>query len=152
MIHKSHLGVYAVVMNSDRSQILVIKKARGPYTGLYDLPGGSMEDGEMLDETLRREVMEETNCTVTTAFQMGAYSTLFDFTSSDGTPARFRHVSVLYNVTITGTPNTESDGHDSHGCVWMNVKDLNSKNASPLVLVALSPTLPSPLQGEESTE
>lgn len=152
MIHKSHLGVYAVILNDDCTQVLVIKKSRGPYTGLYDLPGGSMEDGEMLEETLHREVMEETNCTVTTARQMGAYSALFDYTSNKGHSTRFRHVGVLYDVAITGTPNTESDGQDSNGCVWMNIKDLNSNNASPLVLAALSLTLSSPLQGEESIE
>ena len=45
-------------------KILLIKKARGPYTGLYDLPGGSQEKNETFEETLIREIKEETGLTL----------------------------------------------------------------------------------------
>lgn len=35
------------------------RKARGPYLGLLDLPGGSPVPGESPEETLRRELIEE---------------------------------------------------------------------------------------------
>ncbi len=137
MIHKSHFGVYAVIINNDHSKILLIKKARGPYTGLYDLPGGSMEDGELLDETLIREVKEETNCTVTTYRQIGAYSTAFEYKLDDGTDVHFRHIGVLYDVTIDGTPNINGDRQDSHGCIWMTMNDIDEKTITPLAKVFL---------------
>ena len=65
--HTHHLGVYALIFSEDQSEILLIEKSRGPYKGLYDLPGGSLEPGENLEQTLVREVKEETDCTVTAA-------------------------------------------------------------------------------------
>lgn len=55
----SHLGVYAVITNA-KNQILLIKKSRGPYKGMLDLPGGGPEFHETFEQTLEREVMEET--------------------------------------------------------------------------------------------
>ena len=59
-ITKTHFGVYGSIVKDGK--ILLIKKSRGPYTGLYDLPGGSQEQGESHLETLKREIMEETGC------------------------------------------------------------------------------------------
>ncbi len=36
-----YTGVYGVYIQN--AQILLIKKARGPYRGMYDLPGGGIE-------------------------------------------------------------------------------------------------------------
>jgi ADP-ribose pyrophosphatase YjhB (NUDIX family) len=54
-----HFGVYGLVFNTDNSKILLVKKTRGPYTGLFDLPGGTPEAGESLIQTLYREFLEE---------------------------------------------------------------------------------------------
>ena len=61
-ITKTHFGVYGIF--KEDKKILLIKKARGPYTGLYDLPGGSQEAGESFEETLKREFLEETGLTL----------------------------------------------------------------------------------------
>ena len=60
----SHFGVYAAIFRNKQREILLIKKARGPYTGRWDLPGGSPEINELLEETLIREIKEETDCTL----------------------------------------------------------------------------------------
>ena len=49
-----HLGVYGLVVRDNK--ILLIKKVSGPYDGLLDLPGGSLEFGERPIETLKREL------------------------------------------------------------------------------------------------
>ncbi len=73
MNHTSHVGVYAVILNPQGDRILLIRKARGPYTGLLDLPGGSVETGETVEEALEREVGEETSCCVFFKRLLGAY-------------------------------------------------------------------------------
>lgn len=53
----SHVGVYGICIKNNA--VLLIKKSRGPYKGMYDLPGGRMESGETIEEGLKREFMEE---------------------------------------------------------------------------------------------
>jgi ADP-ribose pyrophosphatase YjhB (NUDIX family) len=45
-------------------QVLLVKRARPPATGVYTLPGGVVEAGETLRDAVMREVMEETSLTV----------------------------------------------------------------------------------------
>jgi 8-oxo-dGTP diphosphatase len=56
--YHAHFGIYGYLKNDD--SILLIKKARGPYKGMYDLPGGSPNENETNEETLTREIKEET--------------------------------------------------------------------------------------------
>jgi ADP-ribose pyrophosphatase YjhB (NUDIX family) len=135
--HHSHFGVYALIREQEK--ILLIKKSRGPYTGLFDLPGGSQEEGELLEETLRREVMEETGCTVESSSQIGALDALFPYESSVHGQAQLRHVGVIYLASIQGSPNTGPDGHDSDGCVWHRIDQVlsNPGNYSPFVVESI---------------
>tara|TARA_Y100000589_G_C27076301_1_gene597641 strand:+ start:460 stop:882 length:423 start_codon:yes stop_codon:yes gene_type:complete len=129
----SHFGVYGVI--SSGTKMLVIKKARGPYTGLYDLPGGSSEDGELLEQTVTREILEETGCTVEKLEQIKAVSALYPYQDGDAS-CELRHIGVLFQVEISGDPMTEGDGQDSNGCVWLNLSKLDENNATPFVLMA----------------
>lgn len=47
-------GCYGIIGN--RKELVVIKKLGGPYINRYDLPGGSLEDGEELDKAVIREI------------------------------------------------------------------------------------------------
>lgn len=47
-------GVYGICI--ENNHILVIDKMKGPYRNRYDLPGGSLEDGEALLAGLHREI------------------------------------------------------------------------------------------------
>lgn len=49
--------VYAILKYKE--SIVVIKKWRGPFTGLYDLPGWKIEHWEDHRESLKREIIEE---------------------------------------------------------------------------------------------
>ena len=136
MIFQSHFGVYALILSPARDTVLLIKKRLGCYTGLYDLPGGSMEPEELLEETLQREVLEETDCTVTAMKQIGAFSVLYPH-KKNGVDVTLRHLGAIYDCDVTGTPRTEAGLDDSDGCVWINISELNDKNAAPFVLMAL---------------
>ncbi len=47
-----HFGAYGVWRQNGR--VVAIRKARGPYIGLLDLPGGSPENDETAVDTLER--------------------------------------------------------------------------------------------------
>lgn len=134
-VTKTHFGVYGVIIKNDK--ILLIKKARGPYTGLYDLPGGSQEIGETYQETLVREIDEETGLKVISATNERFRSIIFsDFTKASGEKGVLQHNAILYDVKIKGNIKTGGDERDSNGAVWVDIKDLNEKNATPYALMA----------------
>jgi ADP-ribose pyrophosphatase YjhB (NUDIX family) len=55
--------VGAVVLDP-AGRLLLIRRGHEPHTGLWSLPGGRVEEGETLDQAVRREVWEETGLTV----------------------------------------------------------------------------------------
>ena len=134
-VTKTHFGVYGSVIRDGK--ILLIKKARGPYTGLYDLPGGSQEDGENYMQTLEREMTEETGCEVIKAENERRKSIIFsDFTPQSNEKGVLQHNAVLYDVEVKGEPQTSGDGLDSNGAVWVDIADLTCENATPYALIA----------------
>lgn len=135
MIH-SHLGVYGLILNSTKTKILLIKKARGPYTSLFDLPGGTMKDLELLEETLSREIKEETGCQLVKATQLKTLSTLFNYQQANAS-CTLRHIAVIYDVEIAGSINHKGDGEDSLGCSWHDIKSLEAEKLSPIVKLVL---------------
>lgn len=134
-ITKTHFGIYASIIKDN--QILLIQKARGPYTGLYDLPGGSQEKDETYSQTLTREVKEETGLDVITAENKRFYRVIFsDFTAASGETGTLQHDAVLYDTTVDGCLLTTPDGRDSSGAVWVDIETLNAQNATPYALIA----------------
>lgn len=134
-ITKTHFGVYGSIIKSGK--ILLIKKARGPYTGLYDLPGGSQEKDESYADTLKREILEETGCVVVKAENERRKSIVFsNFTPQSGEQGVLQHDAILYDAEIEGAPKTSGDGLDSNGAVWVNINALTTENATPYALMA----------------
>jgi 8-oxo-dGTP diphosphatase len=55
------------------NNILLIKRKTVPFIGYWALPGGRMDPGETVEETLVREVKEETGLDVTVIRKVGEY-------------------------------------------------------------------------------
>jgi 8-oxo-dGTP diphosphatase len=56
------LAVSAAIIRDGR--ILLVRRARPPADGLFSLPGGLVETGEMLVEAIKREIAEETGLSI----------------------------------------------------------------------------------------
>lgn len=127
---KTHLGIYGVLIHEHK--ILLIKKARGPYTGKLDLPGGKLEHGEDLQVALARELKEETGVIVKDAELLANLTTQVSF-ESDNKAVDMYHVGLIYKITdydLSGL-DAEINFEDSLGAVWVEVKDIDTKNLSP---------------------
>jgi len=136
-VTRAHLGVYGVIKKEGK--ILVIKKARGPYTGLYDLPGGTPEDNETPEETVTREIKEETSCNVVAKSNERQHTILFNhFTPESRITGCMQHTGILFDISVDGVPVTSGDGLDSNGAQWVEIETLSPDNASPFVLIACS--------------
>ena len=92
-----HYGVYGIWRQS--GLVVAIRKGRGPYLGMLDLPGGSPQLGEVAMETLERELLEE--CGVNQVAVSSWHA--FDFQverSSSGESIEFHHSGLIALVTV----------------------------------------------------
>jgi 8-oxo-dGTP pyrophosphatase MutT (NUDIX family) len=65
------LGCSAVIFDQARQKVLLTKRADN---GLWCLPSGGVDPGECVEETILREVWEETGLTVRVLRLVGVYS------------------------------------------------------------------------------
>lgn len=127
---QKRIGVYGIIIKDNK--IALVRKAGGGYKGKLDLPGGGMEHGETPEETLKRELSEEAEVTVTKA-------ELFDVTATNivwETPMNFiedlHHIGILYKAEIKEDKvKTTPDGLDSEGCNWYEIDSLDKEELSP---------------------
>jgi ADP-ribose pyrophosphatase YjhB (NUDIX family) len=135
MKHNKHIGVYGVCLKDKK--ILFIKKSRGPYKGLYDLPGGGIEFDEDVNDALQREFVEEVGTQILSNefLQACAHTSLWD---DDGLQTKTLHVGLYYEVALAShSIKTEEDGHDSLGTAWLEVSEITENNISPIAHKAL---------------
>ena len=127
-----HFGVYGICLHEDK--VLVIKKSRGPYKGLYDLPGGRVEFGEKVEVTLQREFEEEVGVSSLKEIKFIGYNEYFcEFTNDASEVKNFHHVGLYFTVSCNVADiKTEADGHDSLGAVLVSLKELSLENCSQI--------------------
>lgn len=96
-------------------KILLIKRKNEPFKGKWALPGGFVEYGERVEESVVREVFEETGLKTKIRDFIGIYS------DPDRDP-RGHTVSVVYILDIIG--GELKSGDDADYAKFFNLKDL----------------------------
>jgi len=86
----------AAALVVQRGRVLLGRRARPPYAGTWDLPGGFLESGETPEEGLTREVREELGVGVRRLRFAG-------FTTDPYGPSGFAVLVILFRVTLTST-------------------------------------------------
>ncbi|HCC84628.1 MAG TPA: NUDIX hydrolase [Candidatus Pacebacteria bacterium] len=112
-----HVVVDTIVLNSDQTQVLLVKRvAKLLEGGKWALVGGYVERDETLAEAVRREVKEETGYEIDTP-------TLIKINDSPHRPHEDRQnvsfVFVCHVKTKTGSADWESSAQQ-----WFNLTDL----------------------------
>ncbi|WP_195576500.1 NUDIX hydrolase [Paenibacillus sp. 1001270B_150601_E10] len=133
-----HLGVYGICV--EQGKILLIKKARGPHTGKWDLPGGTIEHGETPEETLCREWEEETGIVGISYSLYSVESYQMEITLASGEEEDLHHLGILYTVNLLHSPmslKVNGDGEDSLGAEWIDVGALSPECVTPFVYKAI---------------
>jgi ADP-ribose pyrophosphatase YjhB (NUDIX family) len=130
-----HFGVYGLVFNTEKTKILLVKKSRGPYTNLFDLPGGTPEAGESQIQTLYREFLEEVGVK---PVKISDWKDI-DFKvskSSTGEEINFHHKAVVCKCKIVDAASLRNiTSEDVAGFEWIDINETG--RMSNLVLEAL---------------
>lgn len=134
---KLHLGIYGLLQKENN--ILLVRKARGAYKGLLDLPGGRPHHGEHLFEALTREIQEETGIKAKTYSFLGNFSFLIPYKNSNGFQSELYHIALIYYVTDFDNKrfNPSIAQEDVNGSLWVNRYNIDKKDCSPLVNAVL---------------
>jgi 8-oxo-dGTP diphosphatase len=81
-------------------RVLLVKQIAGPYAGAWLLPGGGVDDGESIEEGLRREMREETGCELHDLRHVATYEV-------DERTQDFRALVHLFRARAGGEPRAE---------------------------------------------
>ena len=113
----------ALRVREGRLDALLIRRERPPFKGRWALPGGFVKLKESLEESMLRELREETGLgDVPCLIQLGAY----------GEPRRDPRGRVISVVFIGIVPDRSSEataGDDAAGASWHPVENLPAKIA-----------------------
>lgn len=133
MINTQHVGVYGVLVHDDK--LLMIKKARGPYKGQLDLPGGRIEHGESFEEALKREFDEEVGLEITQLKFLTIDQITVDYLNSASEQCSMHHIAIFYLVSADKPESIKLDGddHDSNGALYIDLNSLEQFSFAPMV-------------------
>jgi 8-oxo-dGTP diphosphatase len=106
------LCVGAVALDGER--ILLIRRGRPPGAGLWTVPGGRVEGGELLAEAVVRELAEETGVE-------GVCGSLIGWV--ERIEPGYHHVILDFSVTVLGTDPPQA-GDDATEALWVPLDDV----------------------------
>jgi len=99
------------------NKILFAKRNREPFKDTYMLPAGYVDYGEHPEDTLKREVIEETGLEVVD-FK------LLDIIQNPDDPRAVGHFGIFYLVTKIKGKVVNNDVEENSLVKWFNIKDL----------------------------
>jgi len=134
-----HLGVYGIIIQNN--EIVLVKKNGGPYDGKLDLPGGSIEFEEEIENALIREFQEEVGIEITKY-------TLFDVVSTNikwnhkNELLETKHIAILYLINdykndIKNNIEITEINDDSMGAEYLDIIKLKKEQLSNIAFLAL---------------
>lgn len=130
-----HFGVYARIVRD--GQMLCVKKTRGPYAGLLDLPGGRPEFAESWEDALRRELAEEVGANCASIASFSRLSVQVE-SSTAGERIDFHHHGAVADVHLwCALSDTAMLSPDTNGWEWFDIRSGDRTRLSPLARLVL---------------
>ena len=102
-------GVSAAIFRG--ASVLMVRRAKPPWAGLWSLPGGHIEPGERVRDAALREVAEETGISA----RIDGLAEVSDaILAPGGVLAAHYVIAVYYGVWLSGEPAAASDAKAAH--------------------------------------
>lgn len=134
-----HIGAYGLVIKDNK--ILLIKKKGGPYDGKLDLPGGTIEFNESIEDALKRELLEEVGIEILNYNLFDVVSTNIKWIYKDEL-VETKHIAILYLIKdykndIKENIEITEINDDSMGAEYFDIDKLTKEQLSNIALIAM---------------
>jgi len=134
-----HIGAYGLVIKDNK--ILLIKKKGGPYDGKLDLPGGTIEFDESIEDALKRELLEEVGIEILDYNLFDVVSTNIKWIYKDEL-VETKHIAILYLINdykndIKENIEITEINDDSMGAEYFDISKLTKEQLSNIALLGL---------------
>ena len=116
----------AIVLHEGK---ILVNRCISRFGDYYALPGGGQRAGEMLTETVKRELLEETGYSVTPIRLSGIYERISEG-RDDGLCHKIYFIFLCKLDTNLHRRPTEQDRFQV-GMEWIDLKDVRTKNLFP---------------------
>ena len=128
------VGVGAVIVHG--GQVLIVKRKYDPLAGQWSLPGGGVEIGETLEDSVAREMLEETGLEV----EVGPVIEVFDRITHD------ERGEVLYHFVLVDYLCWPAGGHlqagsDVADAIFVDPSDLAAYQLTPKAMEVIARAL-----------
>lgn len=113
------LVVGAIIVNQNGNILLVKRKTADFMGGIYEIPGGNIEQDETILEAVAREVKEETNLVMS---KVDLFIDWFDYLSGSGKKSR----QLNFKISVESYSPIILTEHEEYKWVhYTDIKDIN---------------------------
>lgn len=125
----TRIGVYGVAKKG--TKVLLITQEEGPYAGRLDFPGGGIEFGETISQTLHREFLEEVGIRINSMHLLENLTALLKVPASgDQVAYTFHRIGLIYSVSDFQV-DSQQKGSLKHD--WVDIESLQENSVTPFV-------------------
>lgn len=135
MIEIIRVAAYGLIIKDEHILLCRLKKLLPEHNGEWTLPGGGMDFGEHPEQTILREVMEETGVKVATTKIIGVDTLRQDNLE---TKKKWHSVRMIYEAEyLSGELKHELNG-TTDKCEWHLLSSIGDLPKVPLIESALA--------------
>jgi ADP-ribose pyrophosphatase YjhB (NUDIX family) len=114
-VHYDNPAVTAFAFVERGGRYLVLKRGQEPYRGRWELPGGFVEAGERPNESVIREILEETGLHAETLSILGAYNSRYGDNGKWTVDVAFRCLAYPGELSLSA---------ESSDAAWVSIEQM----------------------------
>lgn len=118
MKHSNPIPTVDVILQRD-SKVLMVRRKKDPFRHQLALPGGFVNEGETVEDAMKREAMEETSLLVEPIDILGVYS------DPKRDPRKHVMTVVFVGIIIEGSGKA---GDDAASLVWVDLAEIGKQH------------------------
>lgn len=116
------------------SEILLLKRNKDPFINQWSLPGGKIDAGEFTDQSVKREIMEETGIIIHSLNYKGLVSELI-YHEMNTDDLLYHHLVHVFSALVEKSNNRSSSSEGE--LAWFGLDQIEAELKSKMVITDL---------------